>query len=256
MTTYPNGWQSTNGYDSVGNLKTITSFAGNNVTNIDRNAAGQVTLVNYGNGVSNSRSYNSGLQLSTLRVSAGLTDYFNQTYGYNAGTANNGRIVSIADNLDAPKSVSYSYDELNRLKTAATSGTYWGLSWTYDRYGNRSSQALTKGAPPTNTLSIDSTSNRVIGWTYDAAGNVTNDGRNTYAYDAENRVISINAGATTYSYDAFGSRVQKTTGVTIVRYYFGLAENTNGSWTKFLVSTPAGVVECDCATVLYKSNDH
>ena len=46
------------------------SFASTLVGNVDGNAAGQPTLVNYGNGVANSRSYNSDLQLSNLENGA------------------------------------------------------------------------------------------------------------------------------------------------------------------------------------------
>ncbi|HEY2934704.1 MAG TPA: RHS repeat-associated core domain-containing protein [Acidobacteriota bacterium] len=257
-TTYPNGWTTTGGYDGVGNLENIaSSFAGSIVSNIDRNAAGQPTLVSYGNGVNNMRSYNSDLQLSNLQVGGPGGTYLNKTYTYNAGVANNGRITSITDNLDANSTISYTYDELSRLATAATTGPAWGLSWTYDRYGNRLGQNLTKGAPPTNSLSVDASSNRVTTWTYDAVGNVTNDGRHTYAYDAENRIISIDSGATTYSYDGPGGRVQKTTGATVTRYFFGLAENVNGSWTKVFVATATGVIEWDSSNgMMFKSNDH
>ena len=255
-TTYPNSVTTANGYDAVGNLETIgSSFGGNLVTNIDRNAAGAWTLVAYGNGVSNTRTFNNELQLLSLRVSAG-TDYFYKTYGYNEGVANNGLIASIADNLDSSKSISYTYDELNRLATAATSGSDWGLAWGYDRYNNRLSQTVTKGSAPANSVTVNTATNRVSAWTYDVAGNVTNDGANTYAYDAENRIISVNSAATTYSYDAFGSRVTKATGTTTVRYYFGLAEKTDSAWTKNLTATPAGVVEWDGSAVLFKSNDH
>jgi hypothetical protein len=97
--SYPNSFTVTNGYDSVGNLETIgSSFGGNLVTNIDRNAAGAWTLVNYGNGVSNARTYNTSLQLASLRISSG-TDYFYKAYGYNDGVANNGKIVAIMETL-------------------------------------------------------------------------------------------------------------------------------------------------------------
>ena len=220
----------------------------------DRNSGGAWTLVNYGNGVSNARTFNLNMQLASIRVSSG-TDYFYKTYGYNEGVANNGKIAAITDNLDSSKSISYTYDELNRLATAATSGPDWGLSWSYDRYGNRLSQNVTKGTAPSNSLSINSANNRVSTWTYDAVGNVTNDGRNTYAYDAENRVISINNGATTYTYGAGSSRLTKTTGGTTTRYYFGVAEKTNSSWTKIQVGIPGGTVEWDNGTILFKSND-
>jgi RHS repeat-associated protein len=256
-TTFPNGFTTTNGYDIAGNLETIgSSFAGNLVTNIDRNAAGAWTLVNYGNGVANARTFNMNNQLASLRVSYSGTDYLYKTYGYNEWEANNGKITSITDNLNSAKSIAYTYDELSRLATAATSGSDWGLSWSYDRFGNRLGQNVTKGTAPGNSLSIDASTNRVSTWTYDAAGNVTNDGRNTYAYDAEDRVISVNGGATTYSYDPGGSRLSKTTAGTVVRYYFGLSEKTNAAWTKIMVGTPTGIIEWDSGTIVFKSNDH
>jgi YD repeat-containing protein len=78
-TSYPNGFITANSYDTAGNLETIdSSFAGYLVTNVDRNAAGAWTLVNYGNGVSNARTFNVNLQLNSLRVSSSGTDHFYQ----------------------------------------------------------------------------------------------------------------------------------------------------------------------------------
>ena len=48
--------------------------------------------------------------------------------------------------------------------------------------------------------------NHVDGWSYDAAGNLLNDGRNSYAYDAEGRIVALN-GQPMYLYDAEGRRV-------------------------------------------------
>ncbi|MGA9069036.1 MAG: hypothetical protein WB424_02200 [Terracidiphilus sp.] len=45
---------------------------------------------------------------------------------------------------------------------------------------------------------------------YDAAGDVTNDGINSYLYDAEGRLCAVknsNASLTGYIYDAAGTRV-------------------------------------------------
>ena len=51
-----------------------------------------------------------------------------------------------------------------------------------------------------------------IGYTHDAAGNVTNDGLHTYTYDAENRVVSVDGGGTgQYSYDQANQRYKKVT---------------------------------------------
>ncbi len=107
-----------------------------------------------------------------------------------------------------------------RLKTAVTTGSanyaQWGLDWTYDRYGSRTNQTVTAGTAPTNSLSIDPVTNRVTGtgYSYDANGNMTGEGLNSLAYDAENRVVSVNAGATQYCYDGNSLRVMKVSGST------------------------------------------
>jgi RHS repeat-associated protein len=47
--------------------------------------------------------------------------------------------------------------------------------------------------------------------TYDANGNLTNDGTNTYVWDARNRLVSITGGTTaSFHYDVLGRRVHKT----------------------------------------------
>ncbi|MEK6288882.1 MAG: RHS repeat-associated core domain-containing protein [Acidobacteriota bacterium] len=56
-------------------------------------------------------------------------------------------------------------------------------------------------------------------YSYDAAGNVTNDGAHTYSYDAENRVVSVDNGATaSYKYDHQNRRVSKAVGSSLTHY--------------------------------------
>jgi len=51
------------------------------------------------------------------------------------------------------------------------------------------------------------------GYTYDAAGNLTNDGMHTYQWDAENHLKSINNGTHgTFTYNAYGWRVYTSNG--------------------------------------------
>ena len=45
----------------------------------------------------------------------------------------------------------------------------------------------------------------------------------SYAYDAENRIISVDGGATTYVYVANGQRVQKTVGGAVTDYIYDLS---------------------------------
>ncbi|MBI1750636.1 MAG: hypothetical protein HY234_00125, partial [Acidobacteria bacterium] len=126
------------------------------------------------------------------------------------------------------RTLSYTYDSLHRVKTAVTTGSaqypQWGLSWTYDRYGNRTAQTVTAGSAPSNSVTVGSGNNRILdpGYSYDLAGNMTADGLNTVTYDAENRIASSTSGGATasYSYDGSGLRVQKTAGGTNSVYIF------------------------------------
>ena len=83
---------------------------------------------------------------------------------------------------------SYTYDSLNRLSTLSSptdaSGCY-GLSWTYDLYGNRMDQATSSGSCFNASHTVRS-NNRLgdTGFSYDAAGNMTSDNIHTYTYDA------------------------------------------------------------------------
>jgi hypothetical protein len=78
-----------------------------------------------------------------------------------------------------------------------------------DRCGNRWAQNATGSGNASAVqpqLSFSGNNNHVDGWSYDDAGNLLNDGRNSYAYDAEGRIVSLN-GALTYMYDAESRRV-------------------------------------------------
>ena len=135
----------------------------------------------------------------------------------------------------------FSYDTLNRVAGASdnqASNPDKQYCWSYDAFGNRtlqagSSAAFTVGSPtctPASGATYDSvwanqstSNNNRLGATtqapggvaYDAAGDVTNDGVNTYLYDAEGRICATSAtvsGTTTltgYIYDASGERIAK-----------------------------------------------
>jgi RHS repeat-associated protein len=115
----------------------------------------------------------------------------------------------------------YTYDNWNRL-LSATEGANWTQNYGMDRYGNRavtggSDYKPQPGLTPISTAAFSPTTNRITlaGYTYDAAGNMTNEtSSRTMTYDAENRQATFNGGFGTYNYyyDGDGRRVKATGG--------------------------------------------
>ena len=74
-----------------------------------------------------------------------MAGYLDEEYVYPAGNA--GRIARKKDWISGEEVV-YQYDELNRLIRAETTGPAWGLNFSYDGFGNRTAQTVTKGPGP------------------------------------------------------------------------------------------------------------
>jgi YD repeat-containing protein len=157
------------------------------------------------------------LQPATIQAAAGSSTVFNLAYNFNLGAADNGGVAAITNNRDNTRSETFIYDALNRIQSAQTqSPTGWGLAYNYDTLGNLLSATVTQGTAPPLSVSVNG-NNQIVGYTYDAAGNLTRDFSNTYQYDAEGRVKSA-AGAT-YLYDGDGKRVAKSQGKL---YWYGM----------------------------------
>jgi RHS repeat-associated protein len=134
-----------------------------------------------------------------------------EVYAAGVSYAPNGDVANSNDSVNG--SWLYTYDDFNRLLTGV-SDTGEGCSETYDRYGNRLTQAPYQGSCFTgNFNSTNGNPYQAGGLVYDGAGNVTNDGTYLYTYDSEERVSTIsttnNAPIATYIYDAEGRRVRK-----------------------------------------------
>src|SRR5208337_3232094 len=186
-------------------------------------------------------------KLSRLAYTKGSSTYFNLQYWYqqnspncpNGTTANNGSVQCITDGVDTGRTVNYGYDPLKRLITAQSNGSSgfprWGRAETYDRFGNRWTQAVTAGSGPSSNLTFgtnginSSTTNQPGGYTYDLSGNMTVEPllpqQNYMTYDGENRMTAVGGGGggAGYSYDGNGMRVVKsiTGGTTTVSIYSG-----------------------------------
>jgi RHS repeat-associated protein len=125
--------------------------------------------------------------------------------------------VTLPGGQSAPTKVTinYTYDPLYRLTAADYSdGKYF--HYTYDAVGNRLTQdANLAGQPASTNYSYDS-ANRLtsvggVSYTWDANGNLLNDGANAYAYDSANRLTAVSGKqeAVSYAYDGLGNRLQQ-----------------------------------------------
>ncbi|MBK9316880.1 MAG: hypothetical protein IPM55_21940 [Acidobacteria bacterium] len=181
-------------YNSVGAL----SGVGTNITGADPNAttnvlntttfraSGAIKSVNYGNGRRLTMGYNANRQQPvSMKVDRtdGSDTIIDYAYDYyDAGGHNNGRIRQITDNVDPAYTTTYAYDAYNRL-TQATASAYTRF-YTHDAWGNISNFSSTtfsyatnaSGAPATNRISTATNDQGTVGLSYDAAGNLTQDG--------------------------------------------------------------------------------
>ena len=158
------------------------------------------------------------------------------------GYAANGNLLSYSDTLNGiadtwnfTANSMPCYQPLNRITCANATAGPWGpvdnqpglsLSWAYDSFGNRTTQTVSGSpslpAPQTESAQYTTSNNHVTfattapnGFSYDNAGNVTDDGINQYAYDGEGRLCAvrnkITQNTTGYAYDGLGNRVAKGT---------------------------------------------
>jgi len=171
------------------------------------------------------------------------------TGGYTPGTPPSsgydavGNVISYIDSVNGnwvmPLATSPhpGYDTVNRLTNAvytpAGSASVLYMCWAYDAQGNRLNQIMDttsgcqSGSPASFQAStVNSANNQIVtssysgpsgsgavNFTYDASGNVTFDGQNSYLYDAAGQLCasqsSIGGTITQYLYDADGARVAK-----------------------------------------------
>jgi RHS repeat-associated protein len=158
------------------------------------------TALAYGNGAGMAYGYSDAGDLLTLNHDL-------------SGTAN-----------DVHFSFAYTPAHELRLETASIAAYAWYPSATAS--GSYTPNALNQYS------AVDSTS-----YTYDGNGNLTSDGTFTYAYDAENRLLTASRSGLTaaYSYDPLGRRTHKSGA------YSGGALWGSANWGSFnWASAPSG----------------
>ena len=198
-------YQYRSSYDSMGRLAGIDQYdqvnsAWNNIGAADYNTAGQIATLWTTWAGTETRTYNSLLQLTRTTI-PGVMD---MEYGYMAGQ-DNGRIAQSKD-WTGGEEVTYAYDSLQRLISAETTGPEWGAAYTYDGFGNLTGKTVTKGHAPAFAAVYDPATNRPVGANYDANGNAP-----IGTWDIENRLVSqtLDGKAITWGYDPSNKRFLK-----------------------------------------------
>src|SRR5579859_2101921 len=204
-----------NGEGRVGS--TSVSGGQNPVTGANYNVFGEPTSVSLGSGDSDSFGYDA----NTGRLTQYNYSVNGSTVTGNLGWNANGTMASlgISDPFNSANSQSctYGYDELARVSSANCGGSIWNQSFSYSGGGQNTgafgnlSKSGNGGAAESFNPNYSTSTNRVtyVGGVYpgyDANGNLTSDGVNTYGWDADGHMHAV--GSTTVTYDALGRAVE------------------------------------------------
>ncbi len=210
---------------------------------------GALSSLTNGPNLNSTHIYNSRLQPCWLYTTTGTALATNTTctgtaatgnildfkYNFNLGVSNNGNVMGISNNRDTTRSVTSTYDSLNRISSALTTSTHstspancWGETYSADAWGNLQSIAATTNSNYTGCsqesgfdfTNFIGTNNRITytGYGYDAPGNLNSgSGVSGISYNAENELVT--AAGVAYKYDGDDKRVQKSSGTL---YWYGV----------------------------------
>jgi RHS repeat-associated protein len=239
----------TNNYDAAGHLTSAVDSQAGTVTltydNLDRLTSeitpqGTVSYVYDAGGRQTSMTVTGQTPVTYAYDDAGrLTQITQGTATATIAYDNANRRTSLT--LSNGVAINYGYDaasqltSLTYLRNSTTLGT---LTYAYNNAGQRikvgGSYARTS-LPAAEAGKVYNDNNQITQrgaatLTYDANGNLTNDGVNTYVWNARNQLASISGPglSASFQYDAFGRRISKT---------------FNGSTTDFLYNGAAVVQE-------------
>ncbi len=234
---YPSGRVVRNTLDQNGDLAQVQSRKANDTFKNYANAftytsAGAVSSLRLANGKFENTTFNSRLQPIQIGLGSSATNQNLLKLNFDYGLADNdGNVKSqtitvptVGVNQGFVATQNYSYDSLNRLKSAVETipnQTGWKQTFIYDRYGNRtfdtangSTTTLLSGCP-VNVCnpSANVANNKLVGANYDNVGNTISDASNqSYVYDAENKQVQVsnsNGIVGQYFYDGDGKRIKK-----------------------------------------------
>ncbi|CBL47281.1 Rhs family protein [gamma proteobacterium HdN1] len=237
--TYPSGRELSYGYDNKGRIHQLRSRENSSkswttlANNLSYEPFGPLTGFTWGNGLTETLSYDTHYQPETIQTRSGSSDVRNLQYGFNLAN----ELDHLTDAKTPARSQLFSYDPNGRLSQAQ--GQYGTLAYQYDLTGNRVSQAQTNASDgqnftesyqyPANTHRLTQVNASGQGgqnrsFQYSAAGNLTQDESYTYVYNDANRLTKIFSGpaiVAEYRYNHLGERVSKTADGKTIQFIYG-----------------------------------
>jgi RHS repeat-associated protein len=197
-------------YDAEGRPTLISATSGPKPVTAATYGFFGATSVTYGSQDSDSFGYDNLGHMTSYQYNIG-SNYYKGTLTWNP----NGTLGSLATIDTVPGNgggngvtTTYTYDNLIRLSTAA-GGSALNQAYSYDRYGN-----LSTYGPPFSWIPGYNANNHYVaggscngtGICYDGDGNLTSDSFNTYTWDANDKMSSVNG--VSIIRDAFGRTVE------------------------------------------------
>ena len=181
----------TYGVDGEGRIKSLSASTGQNpLTQTTYNSASLPTALTFGSGDSDAYTYDP----NTNRMIKYQFNVNTQSLIGNLTWNANGTLATqnITDPFNATdtQNCSYSHDDLVRI-SSANCGSAWSQTFNYDAFGN-----LTKSGSMSFQPTYSSATNRMTSLpgftpTYDANGNVLNDGAHAYTWDVDGKYVSV-----------------------------------------------------------------
>jgi YD repeat-containing protein len=210
-------------YDAAGRLGEVKK-SGVTYASAITDTVGRLQSISRVNGATTTYTYDGADRVTRLRTAVGANTRGDFNYNLSRGS----QVTAVTETLGlGTRNVTYGYDGLRRLVSAATSTgstppqTY---GYEYDLVGNR--RSVTVNGKKVEQHTYDA-ADQVVGWTYDGAGNLLQDGSNTYTYDALKRLAQVDKtpGQTyiyTYNGDNVLEREQRTGPFNWIITYFTL----------------------------------
>ncbi|PXF62562.1 RHS repeat-associated core domain-containing protein [Kangiella spongicola] len=265
--TYPSGHKILYSYDNKGQISQVSYNDGastiNVVSDIKYLPFGPTKEYQYGNGIYRFIDYD--VSFRPTRIYSHPVQDLSYTYD------NNNNITKIQNSKISSNTQTYTYDSLNRLKTAnsASKGNY---SYYYDSVGNRTKHY--KNGVLQKTYSYSSTSNQltqttsgglIAPYNYNSNGNLSATSNESFTYNSENRLSQYSkSGQTTqFKHNAMGQRTSKSSSYGTYHYLYDetgllIAEHDSSSTVLkeyvYLHGKIIGVIKNN--VLYYVHNDH